>query len=468
MAVCFGSPAVEVAMKAWIQTRSLGKLLAVAALACGTARHATAADRIPWPEKSGPTADGRLDPADAAGVPVSWDEETGKNIAWSIPLEGEGHSTPVIGGGRLWFTAATTDGKEQFVYCIDAATGKVLHHKRLFENPQPEPLGNGVNTYASPSCVLETDAVYVHFGTYGTARLNPETAEVIWQRRDLNCRHYRGPGSSPIVYQNLLILTFDGIDKQFTAALDKQTGATVWITPRSTDYGDLDQNGKPRGDGDLRKAYGTPTVTLVDGKPQLISIGSRAAFGYDVTTGKEIWTFAHENFNASARPLFLPGIAILNTGSERAHVTALKLDGTTTGNITKTHVLWQRKKANAALSAPVLVGERLFFVTNQGVAYGVDGRSGEELWAHRIGGSFTASPIVVEDRIYFPDEKGTTTVVRAAAEYEELAANVLADGMRASPAAAAGALYLRTFDRLYKLAEGASRKSAALGAVSVP
>jgi len=438
----------------------LGRCVVVAALAAalptGVGADARAADRIPWPEKSGPTADGRVGPADAAGVPTQWDEATGKNIAWSIPLEGDGHSTPVIGGGRLWFTAATTDGKRQFVYCVEAATGKVLHHRPVFENPEPEPLGNGVNTYASPSCVLESDAVYVHFGTYGTARLDPATAEKVWERRDLNCRHFRGPGSSPIVYENLLILTFDGIDKQFTAALDKRTGETVWLTPRSTDYHDLDQNGKPRGDGDLRKAYGTPRVTLVDGKPQLISIGSRAAFGYDALTGDEIWTLEHENFNASARPLFLPGMAILNTGSERAYVTALKLDGTTRGNITKTHVLWQRKTANAALSAPVLVGERLFFVTNQGVAYAVDARSGEELWAHRLGGSFTASPIAAGDRIYFSDEKGTTTVVRAAGEYEELAANVLADGLRASPAAAEGALYLRTFDRLYKLVEGAT------------
>jgi outer membrane protein assembly factor BamB len=438
--------------------------------ACGAgeaARLATAADRIPWPEKSGPAADGKLDPADVAGVPTQWNEESGKNIAWSISLEGEGHSTPVIGDGRLWFTSATSDGKEQFVYCVEAATGKVLHHKRVFENPKPEPLGNGVNTYASPSCVLEHDAVYVHFGTYGTARLDPNTAEIVWQRRDINCRHYRGPGSSPVVFENLLILTFDGIDKQFTTTLDKRTGADVWLTPRSTDYHDLDQNGKPRGDGDLRKAYGTPSVTIVDGKPQLISIGSRAAFGYDVRTGTEIWMLEHENFNASARPLFLPGLAILNTGSERAHVTALKLDGTTRGNITKSHVVWQRKKANAALSAPVLVGERLFFVTNQGVAYAVDARTGDELWAHRIGGSFTASPVVAEDRIYFCDEKGTTTVVRAAGEYEELASNVLADGMRASPAAADGALYLRTFDRLYKLSEGAAKAATRAASAGV-
>src|SRR4029079_13873561 len=131
------------------------------------------------------------------------------------------------------------------------------------------------------SCVLENDAVYVHFGTYGTARLDPTTAHVGWGRGDLTARHFRGPGSSPIVFQDLLILTFDGINKQFVTALDKRTGSTVWTTPRSTDYGDLNDEGKPHGDGDLRQAFGTPSFVEVAGRAQLISIGSRAAFGYD-------------------------------------------------------------------------------------------------------------------------------------------------------------------------------------------
>ena len=156
---------------------------------------------LPWPCRNGPFQNGSATERDARGVPIEWDESSGKNIAWKVDLEGFGHSTPVIGHGRLWFTAATEDGKQQFVYAIDARTGRIVHHKLVFENAAPERLGNRVNTYASPSCVLEDDAVYVHFGTYGTARLDPQTAAIVWQRRDLHCRHYRGPGSSPIVWQ---------------------------------------------------------------------------------------------------------------------------------------------------------------------------------------------------------------------------------------------------------------------------
>ncbi|MCE9603571.1 MAG: PQQ-binding-like beta-propeller repeat protein [Planctomycetia bacterium] len=427
--------------------------LAVVALTLGVvlgAPASPAAAELSWPEKSGPTCDGRAAAADIVGLPTEWSET--KNIAWKIPLEDEGHSVPVIGDGRIWFTAASHDGKKQFVYCVDPATGKVLHHKLLFENEKPEPLNNAVNTYASPSCVLEHDALYVHFGSYGTAKLDPTTAEVVWQRRDMPARHYRGPGSSPFVFENLLILTFDGVDRQYITALDKQTGKTIWETKRSHDYQDLNEKGEPRGEGDLRKAYNTPTLTMVAGKPQLVSVASRAAFGYDPRTGREIWMFEHPNFNAAPRALFLPGLAIINTGSEGANLIGLRLDETTQGNVTKSHFNWHRKKGNSALSSPVLVDGKVYHVTNQGVIYCVDGKSGEEVWSKRVGGSFCASPAVAGNLIYFCDEKGKTIVVRAGSEFTEVAINELGDGMRSSPAIAGGALYLRTFGFLYKIA----------------
>jgi len=416
----------------------------------GCSAAAFAAD-LPWPEKSGPTADGHAAAADIVGLPTEWSET--KNIAWKIPLEGEGHSVPVIGDGRIWFTSADHEGHKQYVYCVDPATGKVLHHKLLFENEKPETLNNPVNTYASPSCVLEHDALYVHFGSYGTAKLDPTTAEVVWQRRDMPARHYRGPGSSPLVFENLLILTFDGVDRQYITALDKQTGKTVWETKRSHDYKDLNEQGIPRGEGDYRKAYNTPNIVMVGGQPQLISIASRAAFGYDPRTGREIWVLEHPNMNAAPRALFLPGLAIINSGSEGSNLYGLKLDASTQGNVTKSHIAWHRAKGNSALSSPVLVGKNVYHVTNQGVICCVNGETGEEIWKQRVGGAFCASPVVAGDLIYFCDEKGKTTVISAADEYKEVAVNELEDGLRSSPAIAGGALYLRTFKSLYKIAK---------------
>lgn len=410
-------------------------------------------DELPWPARNGPFQNGTAAPGDARSLPIVWNEADGTNVAWKIELEGFGHSTPVIGHGRLWLTAATEDGTRQYVYAIDARTGKVVHHELLFENANPEPLGNVINTYASPSCVLEDDAVYVHFGSYGTARLDPETASIVWQRRDLPCRHFRGPGSSPIVWQNLLILTFDGIDQQYLAALDKHTGSPVWRTDRSTDYHDLDADGKPKLDGDLRKAYGTPSTVEVAGRTQLVSIGSRAAFGYDAETGREIWTVTHKDFNAAAPPLFHDGMAIINTGSGGAQFMAVRLDESTRGDVTETHLAWNRTKGNSRLCAPALDQGRIWMLTDNGVLYVLDATTGEELHAVRLGGSFVASPLIAGDNLYACDEAGVTTVVSTNLPPEIVAQNQLDDGMRASPAVSDGAIYLRTYQHLYKLSE---------------
>lgn len=410
------------------------------------------ADDVPWPDKQGPTLDGRVPAAEAAGLPTTWSVKTGENVAWAIDLEGFGHSTPVVGHGQLWFTAATQDGRQQYIYAIEAASGRVLHHKLLFENDDPEPLANVINTYASPSCVLEADAVYVHFGSYGTARLDRGTAEVVWQRRDLPCRHFRGPGSSPTLCGDLLVLTFDGIDQQYLAALDKQTGKTVWRTDRSTDYHDLDPQGKPTGEGDYRKAYATAGWTDVAGVRQVVSVGSRAAFGYEAATGQEIWTITHDDFNAAARPLFLGGLAILNTGSNGAELLGVRLGSDTRGNVDDTHVVWRRVKGNSRLCSPTHDGQRLWMLTDNGVVYAIDVKTGEELAALRLGGSFVASPIVAGGHLICCDEEGTVSFVRASVPPTLAAQNALGDGMRASPAVAGGALFLRTFTRLYKIA----------------
>jgi len=404
---------------------------------------------LSWPFRAGPDLNSHVRPSDAKGLPAEFDEVSGKNIRWKVRLDGFGHSTPIIGGERIWLTAATEDGTQQFVYCLDEDSGKVRHHKLLFENDDPETLNNNINTYASPSCALEADAVYVHFGSYGTARLNPETAEAVWQRRDIKCRHYRGPGSSPIIFENLLILTFDGVDAQFLMALDKTTGKTVWRTERSTDYGDLDENGQPKREGDLRKAYSTPSLVEVAGRTQVVSVGSRAGFAYDALTGKEIWGIRHDDFNAAAPPAFYKNFAILNTGSRGANLMAVELNESTKGDVTESHVKWNREKGNSRLAAPLLIGNRIYMITDTGVANCVDAETGEEIWKDRIGGTHVASPITANGMIYFCSEEGDTTVIKATDEFEVVSKNKLAEGMRASPAAAAGRLYLRTFGHLY-------------------
>lgn len=427
--------------------------LTTALLLCATTALADVATTpVFWPARNGPTLDGIVPAAEAARVPLEWDAESGKNIAWSTPLEGDGHSTPVIGGDMIWFTAATTDGKQQYVYGIDRHSGRIVHHLLAFENPDPEILGNPINNYAAPSPALEADALYVHFGTYGTARIDPATGKKAWERRDINVRHYRGPGSSPLIHGDLLILTFDGINEQFVTALDKHSGKTVWKTPRTTDYGDLDPEGKPTRDGDMRKAYHTPNVFEIAGVEVLVSVGSRAAFGYDVKTGRELWTIRHGGFNAAIPPLRLDDLLILNTGSERSHTLAVRIDDKMAGDITDTHILWDREKRNASESSPVLVNGILYQTTRGGIVSAVDVKTGKDLWEDRMDGQHLPGPIAIGDKLLFSNDRGQSFIVRASPEkFDLVGTNQLPDAITASAAVADGAIFIRTKKSLYKI-----------------
>lgn len=428
-------------------------LLTSLLLSTGIALSQPATTPLWWPDKQGPTKDGLVPEAEAAKLPLEWDESAKKGVAWKTPIEDEGHSTPVIGGDMIWFTASTTDGKKNYLYGIDRNDGKIVHHKLMWENPEPEPLGNPINNYAAPSCVLEADALYVHFGTYGTARVNPANGEIVWQRRDIKCRHFRGPGASPLLFENLLILSFDGIENdQFTVALDKATGKDVWRNKRSTtDYGDLDKEGKPTREGDMRKAFDTPSIMMVNGKPQLLSAASRAAFGYDPFTGKEIWTFAHMGYNAAVRPMSKGDIAYINGGKE---LMAIKVDASTTGKVTD-KILWTRDKHNAGFSSTVLIGDHIYQADAACVANCVDLKDGKDTWSERVfsaAGKMFSSLIATKDRVYFFSETGEGVVVAAdPKEFKVLARNKLESGMTSSPVVADGALYLRTKTHLYKI-----------------
>jgi outer membrane protein assembly factor BamB len=410
--------------------------------------------RAEWPDRHGPSLDSHVDSADAKGLPTEWSET--KNIAWKTPLHDEGHSSPVILDGKIWLTAATPDGKKQFVLGIDEATGKVLHDKLLFENEKVESLGGaqGFNNYAAPSCVLAPGAVFVHFGSYGTARLDAKTAAVVWQRRDLPCRHYRGPGSSPVLHGDRLILTFDGVDQQYTTVLDARTGKTLWRTDRSTDYGDLDKNGRPKRDGDMRKAYCTPAIVTLGDQVQILSVGSRAMQSYDLHTGKELWTLRHKNYNAGIRPLWLPkeGFAVINTGSRGGHLVAVKVDATTKGDITGSHVAWDRRKGNPRFAKAIYRDGLVFQITDLGVLSCIDAASGDEVWSGRARGNYRSSPVLAGEHLYFFSEQGRGTVLKAGRTFHEVAVNEVPEmGTTACPAVSKGSIFVRGRTHLYKI-----------------
>lgn len=388
-----------------------------------------------WPQFRGPAGDGRCD---AAGLPVTWSET--ENIKWKTPIHGRAWSSPVVWGDQIWLTTATKDGHDQFVVCVDRNSGEILHNSKLFHNDELQ-ITNALNSYASPTPVIEEGRLYVHFGVYGTACLDTASGKALWQRRDIYCDHFRGPGSSPILYDNLLIFHMDGIDVQFVIALEKTSGKTAWKTPRPADLQQIDP--------DLRKAYSTPLVIRVGGRDQIVCTGAMYTIAYEPATGKEIWRVRHGGFSNASRPVCANGMVFVNSGFGRPTLWAVRIDGR--GDVSETHTAWKCSKGMPMKPSPVIVGELIFAVSDSGVMTCLEANSGEIVWQKRVGGQFSASALYADGRIYFFSHEDKAIVIEPAREYRELAVNRLDDGFMASAAVAGKALYLRSKTHLYRI-----------------
>src|SRR6266536_1323178 len=421
--------------------RCIFRFLTLATLSIGLTQTA----RADWPDFRGPSGDGHVPPAEGnkpLGLPLHWSETN--NVKWKTEIPYKGWATPIVMDGQVWLATATDDGHDFFAICVEEDTGKIRFNEKLFHSDNPEPLGNGasMNCYATPSPFIESGRVYVHFGSAGTACLDTSTGKVLWKRNDLPCRHYRGPSSSLVSFENLLILTMDGADLQYHVALDKKSGETVWKTKRSVAWNDEDVPGQMAKDGDLRKAHSTPLIVTAAGKAQMLSAGAKAAYGYDPRSGKELWKVQYPDWSVAPRPLFDRGLAFIVTGLTKKELWAVKTDGQ--GDVTDTAVVWKLKTRVGKYASPLLVDGLIYTAAEESFVTCLEAATGKVVWTERIGGKYAASPIYADGRLYFFSQEGTTTVINPGRSLEVLATNRLADGFMASPAAAGKAFFLRT------------------------
>ena len=409
-----------------------------------------------WPAFRGPNGDGS---SDAKGVPTEWSET--KNVRWKTPIHGKGWASPVVWGDQIWMTTADevrgaktvptpkTGGAKGavervtfFAVCADRNSGKITHDIKLGAEDNPA-FCIDFNSYASPTPVVEEGRLYAHFGSHGTWCIDTGSGKVLWERKDLKCDHFRGPGSSPIVYKNLLVLIFDGFDQQYVAALDKSTGKTVWKKDRNIKY--------TTDNGDYKKAYATASVIDVDGKPQLVCPSAECTIAYDPFTGDELWRLQHfkkSTMNVAARPVAGNGLFYLVSGHP-SQLMAVR-EGVS-GMVSRAAIAWETERGVPTRPSLLLQGDLLFMVNDGGVVSCLDAKTGKQIWSERLNGEYTASPILVSGYIYLPNQTGKTTVLKAGKEYEPVATNELEAGCMASPAVAGDALILRTKTHLYSI-----------------
>ncbi len=426
-----------------------------------------------WPEWRGPGSQGHA-PLSARNLPTTWSDTS--NVVWKSALPGRGWSSPVIDGNRIWVTtahetpASPEETKERLktntsdqpltllskvamhALCIDRTNGKILHDLPLLSEQNPQWV-HTLNSYASPTPVLESGRGYFHFGTFGTFCVDTTSGAILWTNTSLKIMHENGPGSSPILAGDLLVFHLDGSDTQSIVALDKRTGKPAWQTPRSGTMANHPQ---------LRKSYATPALVTLDGQNQLLSQGADWLYAYDPTNGQELWKLKYGNlgFSLSSRAVTGHGRIYLCTGYSRSEVHAIQLPTKSGTNPVPaaTHA-WKYTKGAPTMSSPLLVGNELYFVNDSGGMFTcLDAHTGHEIYRERLGGSHSASPLLADGLIHLASREGDIHLIRPGRKFELVAKNQLPGQIMASPVALDDALYYRTDTALYRIAaRGSSR-----------
>lgn len=385
--------------------------------------------------------------AENGDFPVEWSEDSG--IIWKTAIHGRGWSSPVVDGDQIWVTTATPDGRQLFAVCTDFNTGEILHDILVF-SVESSIRKHDINSYASPTPAIEKGFVYVHYGSMGTACIDTRTGEVVWQRTDLECDHIQGPGSSPVLYKDLLILHYEGVDERFLVALDRRSGETVWKTHRQEEpYENIPWIGT--------KAYVTPLILDVDGRDLLISNGSAIINAFDPLTGEEIWSIIKGAESTVSMPFAEAGTVYFETGFEidknRRFSELMAVNPRGTGDITETNVLWSIPVAPMPLATPVLYGGLIYTADAGRFMRCYDASDGTELWNYRLRSQYNSSPVYAAGNIYFSSTRGETIVVRQGRELDIIAENHLDGEIWATPAFVRNSIIIRTDSYLYKISD---------------
>ncbi len=390
-----------------------------------------------WPQWRGPTLDG-ISPEKA--LPVSWDRQ--KNITWELPLPSFSGSTPIVWGDSIFLNLA--DGTDLYLWCVDREKG-ILQWKQH--------LGQGnvkmrKQNMSSPSPVTDGRSVYVMTGT-GILKGFTLDGELLWTRdiqKDYgNFGLNHGYASSPLLHQgDLFIQVLHGMktdDPSYILRVDGKTGKTVWKVERPT--------------AAIRESpdsYTTPTLAGTARGLELVITGGDCATGHDLASGRELWRA--NGFNPSNNPYFRvvasPVVAdgLIYVPTRVKPLLAIRPGGR--GDVSQTHRVWSFENG-PDVPTPVSDGTFFYSVSDKGVMWCLDAKSGKEIWGgQRLKpGIYSSSPVLADDKIYVSNEDGLTTVVKAGPRFQILAENPLNDYCLSSPAISDGQIFIRTAERLF-------------------
>jgi outer membrane protein assembly factor BamB len=393
-----------------------------------------------WPQFRGPTGQGI---SSEKNLPTKW--SASENIAWRAALPGEGWSSPVVFGNHVFVTATTNEGSSCHVIALDRKSGNVLWNKEVHE--QETRRKERKNSYATPTPTTDGKQVFAVFGGGGIVALDMR-GNIQWTYDDVKFYSQHGLGASPVLYENLVIMPFDGSSpgpdtkvgwkipwqEARILALDKQTGEVVWAARR----------------GPSRIAHTTPLVVRSP-EPRLYSTAGDVIQAFDLRDGRRIWSVYSQGEGVVPSPLLVDDLLITCSGFEEPTIRAVRLGGERDPGAPG-HIAWEHgPKGVPSQSSPIYFKPYLYTVTDAGIVsiFEVQASDLKPLDQGRIPGNYSASPAYADHKIYFLSEQGETTVIEPGASLKVIEANPLGEKCQASPAISNGQIFIRTERNLY-------------------
>ncbi len=402
------------------------------------------ADAENWPQWRGPQGDGVSREKD---VPTVWNGVTGENVLWKVKLPGWGHSSPVVWEDRVFVTACEESGEQghRLLLCLDRDTGALRWKQVVLSAPLEKK--HQLNSFASGTPATDGETVYVTFlaPEFHDVRERTPGEMVVaaydwegkprWQVKPGRFASVHGYCSSPVLFEDKVIVNGDHDGDGFLVALDRRTGREIWKIARPNNT----------------RSYVTPIIRELAGRTQLILSGSKCVTSYDPRDGSLHWMMdgPTEQFVAS---LVDDGeLLFLTAGFPEHHLLAIRPDGR--GNVTDTHIVWRETRGCSYVPSPIVVGEYFLIAADNGPASCFVAKTGERLWMERLGKHYSASLTAANGLVYFLADDGVTKVVRPGPELDLVAENPLGENAFASPAFSQGRIFLRGEQHLFCIGE---------------
>jgi outer membrane protein assembly factor BamB len=392
-----------------------------------------------WPRFHGPNGTGTAGDKD---LPVQWTAKDG--IRWKLAIPGDGNSSPVVWGNKLFLQTSKTD--DRTLLCISADEGKILWSQTV---PGIKAHTHDLNSLASSTPTTDGEKVYALFWNGKTMSLQAfdMDGKPVWQRDLGPFKSQHGVGASPVVYNGLVYLNNDQDDgKAELIALSAKDGKIAWQVPRKA----------------FRACYSTPFIVKEGDRSELLVTSTAGISGYDPASGEALWNWTWKfdgmALRTVASSVYANGIVFATSGDGRGDRHAVAIRKGDRGDVTKTNLLWENKKSFPYVPTMIALGEHVYFVNDAGMAGCAEARTGKLVWFERLlPGKALASPVLVGDKIYAAGDKGDVVVFAADTTFKVLGKSVVGEPVIASPAVANGSLFIRGAGHLFCIGKSSGK-----------